>query len=292
MHSNYFMAESLDNQSRKRATLYTGLSALVLTALILFLKWRIELPVKQEESTSIEVELNLPPDDMPIEPEEEGGGGGGNQAMAIGPTGAAPEASETGEPEPAKELPEPEEKVAPIVKPVVVNKEATKITKTTPVTNAPKKEDIPAPPKPKMVMGKTDRGTGSGADSKDDFERAGNAGTGSGTGKGSGSGGGSGTGAGGGNGSGIGTGNGPRVTQGNRKIVKTSRFDGDMDNATIFARIRVSPEGKGTFIEFAKGSTQMTNQYKQAINQYLSRILFDKSDQEDIVVVQFNFLVN
>jgi outer membrane biosynthesis protein TonB len=292
MRSNQAMAQSLDTQHRNRALLYTGVAAALLTLLILFLKWRIEIPVKPEEPTTIEVELNLPPE-PPIETEADGGGGGGNIAQAIGPTGAAPESPQpSGEPEPAKEIADPEEKEAVVVKPVITKKESPKITKPAVVKTTPKKEENPAPPQPKMVMGKKNNRTGTGADSPDDFNRSGNQGTGLGVGKGSGSGGGSGTGMGGGNGSGTGTGNGPAVTSGNRKIVRASRFDGDMDNATIFARIRVSPEGKGSFVEFAKGSTHRTNQYKQAITQYLSKIQFDRSEQEDIVTVQFNFLVN
>ena len=233
MRTNYIMAHTLEHQHRSRARLYTGVAALVLTLLILFVKWRVEMPVKPEERTEIEVELNLPPD--PPTEEDDGGGGGGNIAQAIGTSGAAPEASlPSGETQPSKEV----------------------------------------------------------EDSPDDFNKTGNQGTGWGTGKGSGSGGGTGTGAGGGNGSGVGTGNGPRVTQGNRKIVKAYAFDGEMERATIFAQIRVSSDGKGSFVDFAKGSTHRTNTYKQAIVQYLNRIQFDKSDQEDLVVVQFNFLVN
>lgn len=285
------MAHSLDTQHRNRALLYTGLAAAVLTVLILFLKWQIEIPIKPEEPTSIEVELNLPPE-PPIETEQDGGGGGGNIAQAIGPAGATPESPQpSGEPEPAKEITDPEEKEAAVVKPVITKKDSPKITKPAVVKTTPKKEETPAPPQPKMVMGKKNNRTGTGADSPDDFNRAGNQGSGLGVGKGTGSGGGSGTGIGGGNGSGIGSGNGPAVTSGNRKIVRASRFDGDLDNATIFARIRVTPEGKGSFVEFAKGSTHRTTQYKQAILQYLEKIQFDRSEQEDLVTVQFNFLV-
>jgi len=69
------MSQTLDPQIRTRALLYTGGMAVLLTLLILLLKWRIELPLKPEEPTSIEVELNLPPD-PPTESFDEGGGGG------------------------------------------------------------------------------------------------------------------------------------------------------------------------------------------------------------------------
>lgn len=82
------------------------------------------------------------------------------------------------------------------------------------------------------------------------------------------------------------------MTDGNRNITKSARFNGDLEKAVILARINVSPEGIGTFIEFAQGSTQRTNRYRQAIVNYLQKIQFDRSDKDDIVVVQFNFLVN
>ena len=285
------MSQPLDASIRNRALLYTGGIVLLITLLILFLKWRIELPVKPEEPTFIEVELNLPPD-PPAESPEEGGGGGGNPVQSVGLAGATPPSEPDGVKEPAKATTEPEEKETVVVKPVVTKKQATAITKTAPTKNDPKKVETPSPPKPKMVMGKTNKGNGTGGDSPDDFNQAGNRGTGWGTGQGAGSGGGTGSGSGGGNGSGLGAGNGPRVTNGNRKIVKTARFDGDLDKATIYARIRVSAEGKGSFLEFGKGSTHRTNLYRQAITDYLQKIQFDPSDQEDIVTVQFNFLVN
>lgn len=291
MRTYYVMSSVLDTRIRNKALLYTGGMALLFTALILFLKWKIEIPFKPEEPTSIEVELNLPTD-LPTESPEPGGGGGGNPVQAIGTAGVAKASEPVGEKEPAKELPDPEEKESVVAKPTLTKKEAPKIVKNAPANKTPPKELTPAPPAPKMVMGKRNQGSGSGGESPDDFDRTGNQGTGSGTGRGSGVGGGSGQGAGGGNGTGMGTGIGPRVTSGNRKIAKTARFNGDLDNATIFARIRVSPEGRGTFLEFGKGSTQRTNQYRQAITDYLQRIQFDPSDQEDIVTVQFNFLVN
>ena len=277
------MSASLDASIRNRALLYTGGIALLLILLILFLKWRIEWPVKPEEPTFLEVELNLPPD-PPTESPEEGGGGGGNPVQAVGLAGATPTREPDGEKEPAKDLTEPEEKESVVAKPVVTKKEATTITKTAPTKIVPKRVETPSPPKPKMVMGKTNKGNGNGGGSPDDFNQAGNRGTGGGTGQG--------PGVGGGNGSGLGAGSGPNVTNGNRRIVKTARFDGDLDKATIYARIRVTAEGKGSFLEFGKGSTHRTNQYRQAITDYLQKIQFDPSDQEDIVTVQFNFLVN
>lgn len=84
----------------------------------------------------------------------------------------------------------------------------------------------------------------------------------------------------------------PRVTKGNRKIVKTYSFPGELERATIYAKVKVSPSGQGTFIDFDKGSTSRNQAYAKSIKNYLSHIQFDKSDEESIVTVQFIFTVN
>ena len=150
----------------------------------------------------------------------------------------------------------------------------------------------PAPPRPKAVLGKTTTGTGRGGGAADDYNKSGGTGTGAGVGNGSGVGGGTGTGIGGGNGSGTGTGNGPRVTRGDRKIVRAYSFDGDLEKATIYANVNVTPDGTGTLVSIAKGSTQTSAAYKEAIMRYLRNIKFDKADHESMVTVQFNFRVN
>jgi hypothetical protein len=90
---------------------------------------------------------------------------------------------------------------------------------------------------------------------------------------------------------GSGRGGGPTVTSGNLKIINYYSFTGDLDRATIFANIRVSPEGKGTFVSFAQGSTSRSQAYANAISQYLRNIQFDRSSDESMVVVRFIFNV-
>jgi hypothetical protein len=88
------------------------------------------------------------------------------------------------------------------------------------------------------------------------------------------------------------TGGGPRVTNGDRKIIRYYSFTGDLDKATIYAVIKVSPEGKGQFAGFGKNSTSRSPTYANAISEYLANIQFDKSDHASDVTVQFNFTVN
>ena len=86
-------------------------------------------------------------------------------------------------------------------------------------------------------------------------------------------------------------GGGPLV-RGNRKIVRHYAFTGDLKKATIYAIVRVSPAGVGTFVSFDKGSTSRSAEYASAISNYLRNIQFDKSTQESRVQVQFNFNEN
>ena len=88
------------------------------------------------------------------------------------------------------------------------------------------------------------------------------------------------------------TGGGPRVTSGDRKIIRYYSFTGDLDKATIYAIIKVSPDGKGQFAGFGKNSTNRNPAYGTAISEYLRNIQFDRADHESDVTVQFNFNVN
>ena len=264
-----------------------------LMILIMFLlKWELPPLERISQEPGIEVELNLPE-----EPEipADGGGGGGNPVQAIGAAGIAQAAPPTpGEKDDSKDIEENNDKESPAVtKPTVVKPTAKTITNTSIAKTTPKPiVETPAPPRPKAVLGKTTTGAGKGGGAADDYDRSGGKGTGSGVGIGSGTGGGNGTGNGGGNGAGNGVGNGPKVTNGDRKIVRSYSFEGDLDKATIYANVNVSPEGVGKFINIAKGSSNSSNAYKEAIMRYLQNIRFDKSDHESMVTVRFNFTVN
>lgn len=85
---------------------------------------------------------------------------------------------------------------------------------------------------------------------------------------------------------------GPKVTRGNRKIVRYYSFTGELPKATIYAIIKVSPSGRGTFVTFDKGSTNRSQSYADAISNYLRNMQFDAADDESNVTVQFNFNVN
>ena len=293
MNNYYVMAAQLDAKNRQQATLITAGFAAFMIVLMFLLKWTMPTFEKLSYEPGIEVELNLPDEPLP-ETVANGGGGGGNPVQASGPAGVSPAVPPApGERDDSKELEEDEKSDAPpITKPPVVKKEATKITNKSVVEAKPKPVEVPAPPRPKAVLGKTTTGTGRGGGSADNYDRPGGSGNGFGVGNGNGTGGGTGNGTGGGNGTGSGGGNGPKVTRGDRKIVRYYSFTGDLDKAVIYANILVSPEGTGKFVSIAKGSSNSSNAYKEAIMQYLQNIKFDKADHESMLTVQFNFRVN
>jgi len=66
-------------------------------------------------------------------------------------------------------------------------------------------------------------------------------------------------------------------------------FAGELPAAKINALIKVSPEGDGSFIALAKGSTSQNELYTNAIKKYLPNVKFNKADHESTIVVTFNF---
>jgi hypothetical protein len=296
MNNAYAMSASFEARKNSQATMVTMLFAGILALLMYFWTWTIPIILPPVTDPGIMVELNLPEEQPVVLKEAGGGGGGGNPVQAIGERGTASAPPQPGTEEDARDIEEDEtDKVTPpILKPDNPKPTATKINENKSVVKTVVKPEPlpPAPQKPKAVLGKTTSGSGRGGGAAEDYDRAGGTGTGSGVGNGSGSGGGTGTGSGGGNGSGRGSGVGPRVTRGDRRIVASYSFQGDLEKATIYADIKVSPDGIGRFENFARGSSSTSSAYRNAIIQYLRNIKFNKSDHESTVTVQFNFRVD
>jgi len=140
------------------------------------------------------------------------------------------------------------------------------------------------------VLGKTTTGNGQGGGVATTYDRAGGqtAPGGYGVGKGPGTGGNEGNGTGGGRGNGVG----PQVTKGDRSIVGGYNFTGDLDKATIYVDVKVSPDGVGEFLQFARGSSSQSSAYRSEIIRYLRQMKFSRSDHESTITVRFNFKVN
>jgi hypothetical protein len=294
---NYAFTMSVSPETKKERTeasmITAGFAALMILLMLLW-KWPITKIEMVTEEPGIEVELNLP-DEPEIKQLADGGGGGGNPVHAAGQAGIAKYVPpQPGTTDDSKDIDDNNDKAAvKVLKPDVVKPNATKVNENRSVVKAEPKPvvEIPAPKVPKAVLGKTTTGTGKGGGA-DDYEQSGGKGNGYGVGNGNGSGGGTGNGTGGGNGTGSGSGTGPKVTRGDRKIVRYYSFEGDLEKATIYANILVSPEGVGKFVSIAKGSSNSSNAYKEAIIRYLQNIKFDKADHESMLTVQFNFKVN
>lgn len=295
MNNTLAMSASFESRKNSQASLITLGFAGIMILLMFLIKWSLPEFVAPIAEAGIEIDLQLPEDDL-LTTKINGGGGGGNPVQAGGPAGAAPYTPPApGEEEDSRDVETfDNDKSSPeVVKPVNPKPAAKKVVEnTSTVKTEPKKIENPQPVLRKGAqMPKTTSGTGRGGGAAEDYDRTGGAGTGSGVGTGSGTGGNTGTGSGGGSGSGVGVGTGPKVTKGDRRIVTAYSFEGDLEKATIYADIRVSADGTGRFVQFARGSSSTSSAYKNAIIQYLRNIKFNKADHESTVTVQFNFKV-
>jgi hypothetical protein len=148
-----------------------------------------------------------------------------------------------------------------------------------------KASPLPSNVKPKAVMGKYAGGNGKGGNNQDSYNNVKDQGIAGGKGD-------QGVANGSINGNTYtGTG-GPFVTKGDRKITKAYSFNGDVEPATIYAEIEVSPNGQGRFIQIVRGSSSNDSKYKRAITEYLTKINFNTSDHSSTVTVKFKFEVN
>jgi hypothetical protein len=288
------MSASFEARKNSQATMITAGFAGLMVLLMFLLKWSLPVIEPPIADTGIEVNLDIP--DEVLAKVVGGGGGGGNNVQAAGPSGTAyspPQAAD----ENAKDAETDEnDKTAPaILRPDNPKPTATKINSTTSIVKTILKPVIvenPAPPRPKAVLGKTLAGNNTGGNAAENYDRSGGRGTGNGVGLGPGNGGGSGGGNGGGHGTGSGTGNGPRRVSGNRVVINPKNMDaGENLKGKVFAEIMVSPDGIGSFVRTTRGSTFTSGQAIDIIREWLRRNHFNKSNEESVVVYEFNFIM-
>ncbi len=289
MNYTAIMIQSFEKEKNRQASLITFTIGVLMILLFIFLKWPLptfELPTQE---AYIDVEL-----EQPIATRAGGGGGGGNPVQAIGAAGTAYAPPQPGTLDATKdfETDESDATNASVNKPANPKPDITKVNpNTSTVKTSTPVIAIPAPPKPKAVVGKTLTGTGTGGGTAENYDRSGGSGTGSGVGTGSGIGG-SGTGVGGGNGSGAGTGTGPRRVSGNRVVINPKNMNaGENLKGKVFAEIKVSPDGIGSFVRTTRGSTYTGGEAIEIIREWLRRNRFNKADEESTVVYEFNFLL-
>jgi outer membrane biosynthesis protein TonB len=285
------MSATFEAEKNRKAFIYTSAIVIVLMLLAFLWTWNLIPPPTPLVQDLIEINLgNYEEGFGTVQPILKGEKSPGDQ-----PAERQQQSATTVNNEPAKDVQPDEnadEDAAPIVKPDKAIPKATNISKqpTTQTiknnTPTPVVVSAPKPQKPKIAGyngPKNDKGNGAPEDNGYTYQ--GNKPGGKGD-------------AGNPNGKpdSYGTnpggrpGGGPKVT-GDRKIVRYYSFTGDLDKATIFAIVKVSPEGIGRFTGFAKNSTSRSQAYANSITEYLRNIKFDPADHESTVTVQFNFNV-
>lgn len=284
------MSATFEAEKNRKAFLYTTVIVVILLLIALLWTWKILPPPTPVTQDLIEINLgNYDEGFGDVQPLIKGEKSPGEQPAEQQQTVNA------ANDEPAKDVQadeEADEDAAPVVKPDNPTPKVTTVAKqptTQPVKNpnpTPAVNPEPKPQKPKIAGYSGPKGgTGNGATEDNGYTYQGNKPGGKGD-------------AGDPSGNPDSYGNtkggkvgGPRVTSGDRKIVRYYSFSGDYDKATIYAIIKVTPDGKGSFAGFAKNSTSRNQVYANAITQYLSNMQFDKADHESTVTVQFNFNV-
>lgn len=293
MNNNvYIMSASFEAKKNTQATMITAGFAGLLLLLMFLWSWTVPIMIPPPPEEGILVELNLPDEPMIM---AGGGGGGGNPVQASGEKGTAYSPPQPGTTEDSRDIEDDPDKSMPaILKPDKPKPEAKKINENKSVVKTSPKEIVttPAPQKPKAVLGRTTTGTNTGGGVATNYDKSGGAGTGYGVGNGSGTGGGSGTGDGGGNGPGSGTGNGPRRVSGSRYVSSPKPMNaGENIQGKILAEIKVSPDGRGTFVMSKGGSLMSNNQAIEIVKDWLRRNRFNTAPEESLVVYEFNIKI-
>lgn len=266
-----------DAERRKKALIYTASICGALLILFFLISWKVMPPSVAKAEDLIEINLGNYEEGMgKVQPLIKGERGESREKIVT------PVASYSKEDPGDKVRPEDnaEEAAAAVNKPVRTT-DKVKTQKTAEAVVA-----VPKPQKPKLTYDGPGKGTGNNDTEDNGYRYQGNKAGGTGD-------------AGDPNGNKDSYGNSPGgrigggpLVRGNRRIIRHYAFTGDLKKATIYALVRVSPAGIGTFIGFDKGSTSRSAEYASAISNYLRNIQFDKSPQESRVQVQFNFNEN
>jgi hypothetical protein len=259
------MSLSFEQEKNIKAGVYTLLICIALSLLFVLMHWQKTAPTILPPETAY-MEVNL-----------------GNSTTGEG--NVAPKSKEAPAPEvgSSKKL-----KASAINKSVKINAnsndpndEAIRSEKAkTNIKNLP----LPPAPKPKALMGKYAGGNGQGGNNQDSYNHVKDQGIAGGKGD-------QGVGNGSINGKNYTGSGGPFVTKGDRQVTKAYTFNGDVEAATIYAEIEVSPSGQGRFIQIVKGSSSNDPKYKKAIVEYLTKINFNSADHPSMVTVKFKFEV-
>ncbi len=289
MYYTTTMSATFEAEKNRKAFLYTAIIIAALLLIAIFYKW--QLPQKSIEIAQDLIEINLGNFDEgmgDVQPLIKGDKAPDNEPAQDNTAAASND-------EPAKEQPVEETNdadAAPVIKPEKVVKTTTvaknPATAPTKINNTPAVTPAPKPRVPKIPGYQGNPGgKGNGATEDNGYTMQGNKPGGKGD-----------AGDPNGNPDSYGKDKGGKVgapkVEGNRTVIdyRSYNFTDDLKKATIYAKVKVSPDGKGKFTGFAKRSTQTTQLYANAIIRYLQNIKFNPADYESDVIVQFNFNVN
>ncbi len=276
MNTSPAITKEFETNKNKKALLYTTIICAVLLLMFILISWKVMPPSVPVVQDLIEINLGNNEDGFGEEQPLIKGERSPSQEAVIQPKQAAPKEAVADKVEPDDNA---EEDAAAVIKPEKKTPKIKTETAPTPVV-AP----IPKPQKPKVTYNGPGKGNGNGATEDNGYKYQGNNPNGKGD-----------VGDPNGNKDSYGNtpggkvGGGPKVTKGNRKIVRYYSFTGELPKATIYAIIKVAASGQGTFIGFDKGSTSRSQAYADEISKYLRNIQFDKAGDESNVTVQFNF---
>ena len=273
------MTSTFESEKNRKAFLYTALICGMLLLMFVLISWTDNPPSAPVVEDLIEINLGNNDEGFGEEQPLIKGERSPSQEATVVPRQTAAAQPETEERVNADD--NAEDDAAPVTKPVKATPKVTQPTTTAPVT-----VPAPRPQKPKITYNGPGTGGGNNPTEDNGYKSQGNKPGGTGD-------------AGDPSGNKDSYGNspggkvgGPRVTSGNRKVIRYYSFTAELKKATIYAQIRVSPSGQGTFLKIVKPSTSFEQAYANAISGYLRNMKFDEATDESIVTVQFNFTVN
>ncbi len=281
---------SFEAEKNRKAFLYTACVVGPLLVIAFFYTWTLQVPPVPAVQDLIAINLGNEKEGMGnIQPMVKGERAPDNRSVP-----ASHERVTKVTEEPARKVNAEEnnndKEAAPVVKAEKPKDDAKEINKNSvdkpskKINPSPVINPTPAPRKPKIALYKGGNGTGGNGAAEDNGYRnqgykPGNGDAGSPDGKPDAY----------GNSPGGRSGGPMRIVSGDRKIIKSYSFTDELDRAIIYAVIKVSPYGRGTFIKFAKESSTTSPKYSEAISNYLLQIEFNKADKESIITVEIKF---
>ena len=284
---------SFEAEKNRKALLYTVTIIGLFLIIAIFYTWPLLVPPKPPVVDLIDVNLGNEQEGMgDIQPLVKGERAPDNQSME-----SHQKATKVTE-EPTRNIKaddnNDDKEAAPVAKVEKPKEDAKEINK--PSTNKTTKNINPSPivnpnpahPKPKLPLYKGGNGNGGNGATEDNGYRnqgykPGNGDAGSPDGKAD---------AYGNSPGGRKSGGGMSIISGDRNILRAYSFKDELDRAIVYATIRVTPDGRGTFVGFAKNSSTTNSKYAESINNHLRQVQFNKADHESIITVEIKFNVD